>query len=103
MERITVKNLNGVMHLMALTLGIPEGPLWTPRPDGKGSQSRIGALVLQQGSRYYGNAWAISQIMNEGGGENTLLRAHSARELFDAAHAWIAGYDAAKRGTGVQS
>ena len=95
MERITERNLRAVMARMARAMEIPEGPVWT-RDDNGHNHARIGALVLQPGSRTYGNAWTIAQITNEGGGERTLLRGSTARELWDAAQAWLDGYDAAR-------
>jgi hypothetical protein len=77
-------------------LEVPEGPVWT-RDENGNSRATVGALVLQPGSKTYGNAWAISQIVNDGGGESTLLRAVTAAELFYAAHAWIRGFEAAQR------
>ena len=96
MERITEKMLNGVMGRMARAMDIPEGPVWSRDETGH-NRARIGALVLHPGSKTYGNAWAISQIVNESGGERTLLRGSTARELWDAAQGWLAGYEYAKR------
>ena len=96
MERITEKMLTGVMLRMQRAMEIPEGPVWTRDESGK-NRARVGALVLHPGSKTYGNAWAISQIVNESGGERTLLRGSTARELWDAAQGWLAGFDAAKR------
>lgn len=96
MGRITEKMLHGVMGRMARAMDIPDGPVWSRDESGKNS-ARVGALVLRPGSRTYGNAWAISQIVNDGGGERTLLRGSTARELWDAAQGWLAGYDATRR------
>jgi len=98
MERITESNLRAVMGRMARELGVGEGPVWS-RDDSGQNRARVGALVLQPGSRTYGNAWTIAQICNEGGGERTLLRGSTARELWDAAQAWLDGYSFAKRGS----
>ena len=95
MERITERNLRAVMSRMASAMELPEGPVWTRDENGH-NRARVGALVLQPGSRTYGNAWTIAQICNESGGERTLLRGSTARELWDAAQAWLAGYEAAK-------
>jgi hypothetical protein len=98
MERITIKQLETLMGYMGNAMDIPHGPVWTRSEDGKRNTARIGALKLQQGSRTYGNAWTISQIVNDAGGESTLLRGSTARELYDAMQAWLHGYSHAKRG-----
>lgn len=92
-SRITIGDLTAVMHRMERSLGIATGPTWT-RDEAGHMKARVGALVLQRGSRTYGNAWAISQLMNEGGGEKTIVRGSTARELFDAAYNWLSGFDA---------
>ncbi len=97
MSRITESNLRAVMSRMCRAMEIEEGPAWQPDDTGR-MRARIGALVLQTGSKTYGNAWTIAQISNDAGGERTLLRGSTARELWDAAQAWLDGYDAAKRG-----
>ena len=94
MERITAKMLRGLMGRMARTTGAPTGPVWTKAPNGE-TRSTVGALVLQEGSRYYGNAWTISEIMNTAGGERVIVRGSTARGLWDAAQAWLDGYDSA--------
>jgi hypothetical protein len=93
-DRITLANLRAVMSRMCRAMDIPEGPVWTRDEQGN-NRARIGALILEQGSSTYGNAWKICQMCNEGGGERVLLRGSTARELWDAAQAWLAGYDAA--------
>ena len=96
MERITIKALTGFLSIMARELGTPEGPSYT-RKDGR-NVARVGKLLIRPGSNTYGNAWALCQIMNEQGGERDILRAGSARELFNLMHAYRDGYAAAKRG-----
>ena len=93
MDRITTTNLRGLLGRMTRTMGAPAGPVWTPREDGKGSRATVGALLLQSGSRTYGNAWTIAQIMNESGGERTVLCGSTARELWDVAQAWLDGWE----------
>ena len=96
-NRITEFNLRAVMARMSDALGAPTGPVWTRDADGN-NRATVGALVLQPGSRTYGNAWTIAQICNESGGERTLLRGTTARELWDAAQAWLAGASAMRPG-----
>ena len=95
-ERITLANLNAVMGRMCRAMDIPEGPIWS-RDEHGNNRARVGALMLEQGSKTYGIGWKIVQMANESGGERTLLRGCTARELWDAAQAWLDGYDAAKR------
>jgi hypothetical protein len=96
MERITEKNLRAVMARMESALDIGGGPVWTRDASGQ-NRARVGALVLQTGSRTYGHSWTIAQICNEAGGERTLIRGSTARELWDAAQSWLDGFDAARR------
>lgn len=95
MDRITVNNLHAVMARMSDALGAPTGPVWT-RDEHGNNRATVGALQLEQGSATYGNAWKIVRICNDGGGEQTLLRGSTARELWDAAQAWLEGFSAAK-------
>lgn len=98
MERITTKNLQAAVGVMARMMDLPAGPIWTRRADGS-NVATVGVLLLNVGSKTYGNAWGVAQICNEAGGERTLLRASTARELWEAIHAWRAGYDyAAQQG-----
>lgn len=96
MDRITIKDLTALLGIMARELGTPEGPSYT-RQDGR-NVATVGKLLIQPGSSTYGNAWALCQIMNEQGGERDILRAGSARELFNLMHAYRDGYAAAKLG-----
>lgn len=96
MERITIKDLTALLGVMAREPGTPEGPSYTRQGDR--NVATVGKLLIQPGSSTYGNAWALCQIMNEGGGERSILRAGSARELFTLMHAYRAGYAAGKRG-----
>lgn len=96
MERITIKNLRALLGIMARELGTPEGPAYT-RQGGR-SIATVGKLLIQTGSSTFGNAWVLCQIMNEQGGQRSILRAGSARELFNLMHAYRDGYAAAKRG-----
>ena len=96
MERITIKDLTALLGVMARELGTPEGPSHT-RKDGH-NVATVGKLLIQPGSSTYGNAWALCQITNEQGGQRDILRAGSARELFNLMHAYRYGYAAAKRG-----
>lgn len=96
MERITIKDLTALLGVMMRELGTPEGPAYT-RKDGH-NVATVGKLLIQPGSSTYGNAWALCQITNERGGERGILRAGSARELFNLMHAYRDGYAAATRG-----
>ena len=93
MTRITKKDLGRLLVRMNNQTGAPKGPVWTKREDGKGMRATVGALILDQGSATYGNAWAISEITNEAGGQRSILRARTARELWDATQAWLDGYE----------
>ena len=95
-DRITLTNLNAVISRMCRAMDIPEGPIWS-RDEHGNNRARVGALMLEQGSRTNGIGWKIVQMCNEAGGERTLLRGCTARELWDAAQAWLDGYDAATR------
>lgn len=96
MQRITIKDLMALLEIMAHELGTPEGPAYTRQ--GERNVATVGKLLIQPGSSTFGNAWALCQITNEQGGERSILRAGSARELFNLMHAYRAGYAAAKRG-----
>ncbi len=67
MERITNQVLTGLVKRMAVVMGRP--------------------LYLRKGSALYGRAWAIE---TERG--HDIVRGESARELFNQAHAFIAGW-----------
>lgn len=96
MERITIKDLTALLGIMMRELGTPEGASYTRH--GERNVATVGKLLIQPGSNIYGNAWALCQITNEQGGERSILRAGSARELFNLMHAYRSGYAAAKRG-----
>lgn len=94
MERITTKHLETLLQRLRRETGTPEMK-WTPRADGKGSECPVGAYLINLGSQTYGNAWALAQTVNDGGGERTILRANTARELYNMMHAYMDGMDAA--------
>lgn len=96
MERITIKDLTALLGIMMHELGTPEGPAYTRQ--GERNVATVGKLLIYPGSSTYGNAWALCQIVNEDGGERSILRAGSARELFNLMRAYLDGYGAAKRG-----
>lgn len=96
MQRITIKDLMALLEIMAHELGTPEGPAYTRQ--GERNVATVGKLLIQPGSSTYGNAWVLCQITNEQGGERSILRAGSARELFNLMHAYRDGYATAKRG-----
>lgn len=93
-ERITLQNLNALLARMQRSIGGPAGPVWTRDAQGN-NRARIGALMLEQGSKTNGIGWKFVQIVNESGGQRTLIRGSTARELWDAAQAWLDGFDAA--------
>lgn len=95
MRRITQNDLRGVVARMARLLNSGDGPAWSRDENGR-NRARVGALLLNTGSKTNGISWGIAQIMNESGGERTLVRGSTARELYNAAQEWISGYYAAK-------
>ena len=103
MDRITEKNLRAAVDALAFMLDIPTGPVWIADASGK-RRARVGALLLNVGSATNRISWGVGQIMNESGGERTLIRAHSARDLWEAISNWREGYAFAKQeGVAVQS
>lgn len=96
MERITIKDLRGLLACLQRETGAPAME-WTPRADGKGSQCPVGAYLISEGSATCGRSWALSQTVNDAGAERTILRARTARELHHLIHAYMDGMDAARR------
>lgn len=94
MERITTKHLETLLQRLRREMGAPEMK-WTPRPDGKGNECPVGALFIEPGSTTYGRAWALCETINEDGAGRTILRANTARELYNMMHAYLDGRDAA--------
>jgi len=94
MNRITVKDLEALRDLMALEFGRPNGPTYTR--EGERNVALVGKLIISRGSSLNGLAWGLSEITNERGGERSLLKAGSARELFNLMHAYRAGFEDAK-------
>jgi len=95
-NRITEKQLLAAMNVMAMVMGVPQGNAGQRDDTGK-LRAVVGALVLNPGSQLYGNAWIVSQMVNEAGGERTLIRARTARELFDAMYIWREGFEAGSK------
>lgn len=95
MDRITIKQLEGLRDVIALELGRPNGPSYTQR-EGR-NVATVGKIIVERGSATYGNAWALCELMNEQGGESSILRAGTARELFDLMHAYLRGIRDGKR------
>lgn len=93
--KVSAKNLENALALMARTIGAPEGPVWTRLPDGR-NRSTVGALLIEPGNRTYGRQWRVCQIVNEAGGETILLSAWTAADLFNLIHAFLAGFRAAE-------
>lgn len=94
MERITTKHLETLLQRLRREMGAPEMK-WTPRPDGKGTQCPVGAYLINGGSAAYSRPWTLVQMVSDRGGERTLLRANTARELYNMMHAYLDGRDAA--------
>jgi len=90
MNRITAKDLEALRDIMALEVGRPNGPTYTR--EGDRNVALVGKLIIDCGSTLNGLAWRLSEITNEGGGERSILRAKSARELFNLMHAYRAGF-----------
>ena len=95
-HRVTEKQLLAAMNVMAMVMGVPQGNARQRDDTGK-LRAVVGALVLNPGSQLYGNAWIVSQMVNEAGGERTLIRARTARELFDAMYIWREGFEAGSK------
>lgn len=91
MERITMKQLEGLRDVMSREMGRPQFHC-------VGGAYQLGALLIEQGSRANGITWKLAEITTPGGGENDLLRAWSTRELWDLMHAFRCGYQSAQRG-----
>lgn len=90
MTRITAKGLESLRDIMARELGRPNGPTYTRQ--GERNVALMGKLIINRGSTLNGLAWGLSEIPNEGGGERSILRSRSARELFNLMHAYRAGF-----------
>lgn len=54
-------------------------------------RNAVGSLIVERGSATYGRAWMLCEVLNEAGGQRSLLRANTARELYDQMHAYLAG------------
>ena len=93
----TRKECEQAARLMARALGIdPDAPVWT-RDGQNNNRATIGAVFYTPGSTTNGIAHGIAQIVNEAGGQRTLLRARTARELVPLIHAWLDGFSACER------
>jgi len=90
MNRITVKDLNALRDIMAREMGRPNDYTYTRHGDRL--VALVGKLIINRGSTLNGLAWGLSEITNERGGERSLLRAGSARDLFSLMHAYRAGF-----------
>ena len=95
-NRVTKKQLLAAMNVMAMMIDAPQGAAYQKDETGR-MRAIVGALVLQPGSQLYGNAWTVGQIVNDSGGERTLIRASTARELFDAMYIWREGFEAGSK------
>ena len=91
----TRKDCELAARLMARALGQnPDAPVWSKTADGS-NVARVGAVFYAPGSTTNGIAHGIAQIVNEAGGQRTLLRARTAGELLPMVHAWLDGFSAA--------
>jgi hypothetical protein len=97
MDRITTKTLRTAVGWMAQDMGIADGPVWSKAANGE-NRARVGALILNPGSPFNGISWGVAQIMNPQGGERTLLRARTARDLYNAINIWRQGFNYARTG-----
>ena len=95
-NRITKRDLDATLARLLRETGRP-ALAWTPRADGRGSECNIGALFIESGSQTYGRAWALCETMNAGGGQNAILRARTAQGLYDTMHAYLRGYEDARK------
>jgi hypothetical protein len=69
---------------------------WALDGESKILRPNVGAIVFQEGSRMHGIAWVFSQIACGLGSERTLVRASSARELWERAQSFLDGFEYAK-------
>lgn len=88
-NRITAKDLRGLAERINAMTGSP--PSAYTRTDA-GSRANVGHYFIDAGSKTYGRAWALSRMMNAGGGQENILRASTAHELHQMIHAWLDGY-----------
>lgn len=95
MDKITIKQLEWLRDVIARELGRPNGPSYTQR-EGR-NVATVGKLIVERGSATYGNAWGLCELVNEQGGESSILRAGSARALFEQMHAYLRGIQDGKR------
>lgn len=96
MERITITHLNRLLARLQRETGAPEMK-WTPRADGKCNECPVGAYLINEGSATYGRSWTLVQMVNDAGAERTILRANTARGLYNMMHAYLDGYLAAPK------
>lgn len=71
----------------------PDAPVWTRAADGS-NVARVGAVFYAPGSTTNGIEHAIVQIVNDAGGQRTLLRARTGADLLPMVHAWLDGFHA---------
>ena len=91
MARITIKHIEVLRDRMAGMLGAP-AEAWSKNPNGAGYTANVGALVIQRGSKTYGNAWTVSRLVNADGAESVVIRGTTAAALYAAAQAWCQGF-----------
>lgn len=68
--KTSTKRLEQLRDILAKLQGRPP-KAWEPRPDGKGSLAVVGALILDHNSIYGG--WDLCEMVNESGGEHSLI------------------------------
>lgn len=56
-----------------------------------GSRANVGHYFIGKGSKTYGRAWTLSRMMNDAGGQENILRASTAHELYLMIRAWLDG------------
>ena len=82
MDRITVSHLNRFATVLNRSLKAPE------RFSDKPGVCNVGHFYIEQQCGRY----ALVRVTNEGGATQEIVRGQTARETYDAAHAWFNGY-----------
>ena len=90
MERITIKTLRIAVDTLNRLAGNP-ADIWTRQPDGS-NKAHVGSYVLDAS---YGG-YRLGKIVGESGGESDITGRGTARETYNAIHAFRAGLFANK-------
>lgn len=88
-DRVTAKNLRAVATRINAATDSPD-TYSTLHADGS-RKIRVGHYLIDEGSATYRRAWALSRVVNSGGGQEMILRAQTARGLLDLMYAWLDG------------